>query len=83
MAGIIESLRDLEFSSSEDADMQAAGFPFNVPDELTAEEGEALERIMAQGPPEWVKERRRQLESARNVGDDNITNADVGRESAE
>lgn len=31
------------------------GFPFNAPSDLSAEAGEEIERIIADGPPGWVR----------------------------
>jgi hypothetical protein len=47
------------------ADGQAAtiadlGFPYDVPIELSAKAGEEIERIIADGPPEWVRDIQRQ-----------------------
>lgn len=31
-------------------------FPYNVPTDLSAEAGESIERIIAAGPPQWVRD---------------------------
>jgi len=32
------------------------GFPYNASTELSASEGEHVERIIAHGPPQWVRD---------------------------
>ncbi len=60
---IIPALFELEESSSED--MQGVAFPFNVSDQFSASEAEEMERILAQGPPQWVRDLRDQVRRQR------------------
>lgn len=60
---VIPTLLELEFSSSDD--MEDAGFPFDVPDELTESQGRDLSRVIARGVPDrdWVEAVRAQLDA--------------------
>jgi hypothetical protein len=51
------SLSDLPVITSEE--MIGHGFPYDVPTELTEEQGEEVERTMARGAPGWVRKRRK------------------------
>ncbi len=50
--GPLLSFRDVHFSSSEE--MEGRGFPYDVPDELSKDEAEAVERALAAPLPTWL-----------------------------
>jgi hypothetical protein len=60
---VIPALLGIESSSSDD--IEDAGFPFSVPDELTESQAKDLSRVLAQGVPdqEWIEAIRAQLHS--------------------
>jgi hypothetical protein len=50
------SLSDLPTLTPEE--LRGLGFPYDVPIELTADQGREVERILARGAPEWVRKLR-------------------------
>ncbi len=49
-------------------------FPYNVPMDLTEDEGRQLEVILAKGAPEWVLSLRKELDYANSSQDSTSSN---------
>ena len=56
---LIPALSELAFSTA--TEMAGDGFPYDVPDELTATQAAEVDTILSEGPPGWVRAIRRWL----------------------